>query len=311
MSEYDDFDGISDTEHIQEKKKNKQKRPIYRAYGSKILALERRLDALRKRYKKINKEYTLSEYVKKSQLLQIKQEGESVKLKIEYYKKDAKKVDSWLDREVDVSDEIDMRKNVSLKNIDQSLRSERMEDFFDKYPFNKGKSRKDDQEKLMSLFKKWVSVEELAKIFWRTKLAIWRRLTKTLNWDEENHDVCYYYNDEELKIEEMPIKNLIASEDVGVGKIAQYINIKYKENIKGQDINDWLKSQWILSEYKDEEGKKRTIINDRSSKYGIISKKKVGRMWEEYDAIIFEEKGKKFILDNREEIIRFMWKWLV
>ena len=58
----------------------------------------------------------------------------------------------------------------------------------------------------------------------------------------------------------------------------------------------------ILSEVVNEEGKKRTTTNDKSHLYGFHLEKRNynGR---EYEAVVIDDKGKQFILDNIKDIM--------
>lgn len=66
-------------------------------------------------------------------------------------------------------------------------------------------------------------------------------------------------------------------------------------------MNKGLKRLGILSEAV-EDGKKRTVTNEISKDYGFFSEKRSydGR---EYDMVLINNEGKKYILDNIEKIM--------
>ena len=93
---------------------------------------------------------------------------------------------------------------------------------------------------------------------------------------------------------------------IGINQFAKYVNAvidsTISKKITGAMINKKLKEIGILSEEADEEGHRRTIINDRSEGYGIesVTRKFNGR---EYQKVIFNEVGKKFSLKNFIELM--------
>ena len=58
----------------------------------------------------------------------------------------------------------------------------------------------------------------------------------------------------------------------------------------------------ILSEAETTDGKKRMTITDKSSQYGILSETRTYNN-NEYEMVVFNEQGKKFLLDNLEDIV--------
>ena len=177
---------------------------------------------------------------------------------------------------------------------------------------NQWKSRKKDEDRLFSLFQKWLSPEELGSIFSRTPSAVFEKLKKILNQKDDNVKLYWFYDEVKLywfnekttwKIIDKSIDELIKWEDIWVVKMAWYVNKKNGTDITWQDINNWLKSKWILSECMQENWKTRTITNDESKKYGLITKKKMNINGnKEYDAILFTEWWKTFILDHIKNI---------
>jgi len=83
----------------------------------------------------------------------------------------------------------------------------------------------------------------------------------------------------------------------------QQLHPLVSKKTSGAAINSGLKRMGILSEAINEEGKKRTTINDKSHLYGFNLEKRNfnGR---EYEAIVIDDKGKQFILDNIEDIMK-------
>lgn len=130
---------------------------------------------------------------------------------------------------------------------------------------------------------------------------------------EVMNDAIRYYARSHMK----KLTDFIISEDeklrvalpeskIGVTEFAKRINFvidPYKsKKMTGTDLNKQLKKMGILSEEKGEDGKPRTIINEKSGEYGIEMEKRSfnGR---EYDMIVFNDQGKKFLLDNLEKIM--------
>lgn len=70
------------------------------------------------------------------------------------------------------------------------------------------------------------------------------------------------------------------------------------------DINSRLKKIGILGEEKGESGKSRTILNEKSSRYGIETEVR-NYNGKEYEAIVFNDTGKKFLIENLEKIMEY------
>lgn len=70
------------------------------------------------------------------------------------------------------------------------------------------------------------------------------------------------------------------------------------------EINSQLKKTGILGEEKGESGKPRTVLTEKSGKYGIETERRTAN-GKDYDAVVFNEKGKKFLLDNLEKIMDY------
>ncbi len=94
--------------------------------------------------------------------------------------------------------------------------------------------------------------------------------------------------------------------DIGVNEIARCINKAINplvsKKISGLLINKGLKRMGILTEVENNDGKRRTTINEISQNYGFSE---VKRSYEgrEYMQVVANDMGKKFILDNIEEIM--------
>lgn len=72
-------------------------------------------------------------------------------------------------------------------------------------------------------------------------------------------------------------------------------------------MNKKLKILGILSEEKLESGKTRTIINENSINFGFETDKKTYN-GSEYDMVAMNDKGKKYLLDNIESIMKAVEK---
>lgn len=107
--------------------------------------------------------------------------------------------------------------------------------------------------------------------------------------------------------EEEKAKVTFTEGNIGVNEIAKCINQQLhplvSKKTSGAAINSGLKRMGILSEVVNEEGKKRTTINDKSHLNGFHLEKRNynGR---EYEAVVIDEKGKQFIIENIEDIMK-------
>ncbi|MDI9476717.1 MAG: hypothetical protein WBJ17_02690 [Natronincolaceae bacterium] len=95
--------------------------------------------------------------------------------------------------------------------------------------------------------------------------------------------------------------------NIGVNEIAkcinQQINPLMSKKVSGMAINNGLKRLGILSEAIDDLGKKRTTTNEKSVDYGFqLEKRNYNGV--EYYMVVIDDKGKKYILDNIEEIMK-------
>ncbi|MDD4088249.1 MAG: hypothetical protein PHS04_03645 [Tissierellia bacterium] len=93
--------------------------------------------------------------------------------------------------------------------------------------------------------------------------------------------------------------------NIGVNEAArcinQQINPLISKKVSGALLNKGLKRLGILSELV-VDGKKRTITNENSKDYGFFLEKRSydGR---EFDMVLINDEGKKYILDNIEKIM--------
>ncbi|MFJ7728430.1 hypothetical protein ACIQXV_20055 [Neobacillus sp. NPDC097160] len=98
------------------------------------------------------------------------------------------------------------------------------------------------------------------------------------------------------------------SGEIGINDCAKAINdvidIRLVKRISGTMINKQLKKMGILNEVKTEDGKIRTITNEKSEGYGIISRI---RFFDnrQYEQVLFNDLGKKFLIENLEKILNY------
>ncbi len=106
--------------------------------------------------------------------------------------------------------------------------------------------------------------------------------------------------------EEQKSQVIFIEGNIGVNQIAkcinQQINPLVSKRVSGVAINNGLKRMGILSETIDNEGKKRTTINENSADYGFQLERR-NYNGNEYDMVVIDDRGKKYILDNIEEIM--------
>jgi hypothetical protein len=93
---------------------------------------------------------------------------------------------------------------------------------------------------------------------------------------------------------------------IGVNEFAKCVNkvvdLNKSKRLSGMEINKRLKKMGVLDEEALPDGKSRTVLNARSFDYGIESEKR-NYNGNEYEMVLFNETGKKFLLDNLEEIM--------
>lgn len=95
---------------------------------------------------------------------------------------------------------------------------------------------------------------------------------------------------------------------IGVNEFAKCINkvidLNRSKRLTGKELNKQLKKMGILSEQQLPDGKKKTVMNDKSKEYGIETELR-SYNGTEYEMILFNDIGKKYLLDNIEEIMRY------
>lgn len=103
-------------------------------------------------------------------------------------------------------------------------------------------------------------------------------------------------------------KIVLPEENIGVNAFAkcvnQVINPNRSKKLTGTVLNNQLKKMGILSEEKTSEGKTQTVTNVNSSQYGIETMK-IDYNGATYDKVVFNEKGKRFLIEHLEEIMSY------
>ncbi|MEH7130999.1 hypothetical protein V7103_22680, partial [Neobacillus drentensis] len=84
----------------------------------------------------------------------------------------------------------------------------------------------------------------------------------------------------------------------------EVIDTRIVKRKSGMKINKQLKIIGILSEEKTDDGRVRTITNEKSEGYGISSKVRYFDN-RQYEQVVFNDIGKSFILENLERIMSF------
>lgn len=96
--------------------------------------------------------------------------------------------------------------------------------------------------------------------------------------------------------------------DIGINQFTRCINnvidLNRSKRLTGVHMNNQLKKMGILSEELLGDGKKRTVINENSYKFGIVTEKR-NYNGNEYDMVCFTDFGKKFLLDDLEKILEY------
>lgn len=95
-------------------------------------------------------------------------------------------------------------------------------------------------------------------------------------------------------------------EKIGVNEFSRCINSVIDRTkskcLTGVELNKNLKKIGILSEKENEQGRKTTVTNEKSFEYGFETVR-ASFNGKEYDKVVINEKGKKFLLDNLEKIM--------
>jgi hypothetical protein len=93
--------------------------------------------------------------------------------------------------------------------------------------------------------------------------------------------------------------------DPNVSILAKVIKETFGIIFANTQINAWLKHQGLLSEIEGQNGKKRTVLNEKSGEYGMYAEKKTLATGFVVDVIQFSPKGVRFILEHLKEIVIF------
>jgi hypothetical protein len=85
-------------------------------------------------------------------------------------------------------------------------------------------------------------------------------------------------------------------------QVNSYINPVKSKKLTGMELNKKLKKMGILSETITESGKTRTITNNISAEYGFEMEKRIFN-GTEYDMVLINDRGKKYLLQNIDTIM--------
>lgn len=129
-----------------------------------------------------------------------------------------------------------------------------------------------------------------------------QKLSKLIAWERNKglkNVLKFVISKQEMESIKLPDKK------IGVNEFARCVNMVIDTNVSkklsGAEINKKLKEMGILGEVQEGKGF-RTVTNESSAKYGIeVEKRRFNG--QEYDAIVFNEEGKQFLLDNLEGIM--------
>jgi hypothetical protein len=95
---------------------------------------------------------------------------------------------------------------------------------------------------------------------------------------------------------------------IRVNTFAKYVNLvidpSRSKRLTGMFINQQLKKMGILAEEKGADGKSRTVITGESARYGIESME-MNYNGVAYNKVVFNDQGKKFLLEHLEEIMSY------
>lgn len=93
---------------------------------------------------------------------------------------------------------------------------------------------------------------------------------------------------------------------IGVNEFSKCINscidLSISKKLTGVELNKKLKKLGILSEENTEQEKTRTVINENSINFGFESERRIYN-GVEYDMVVINDYGKKYLLDNIESIM--------
>jgi hypothetical protein len=93
---------------------------------------------------------------------------------------------------------------------------------------------------------------------------------------------------------------------IGVNEFSRCVNLCIdplkSKMLTGVELNRKLKKLKLLGEESTAEGKTRTILNGNSEQYGFESERRTFR-GSEYEMIVINDIGKKYLIDNLESIM--------
>lgn len=93
---------------------------------------------------------------------------------------------------------------------------------------------------------------------------------------------------------------------IGVNEFSKCVNnvidLNRSKKLSGLELNKQLKKKGLLSEIVTEQGKTRTTVNDKSIDYGFELEKR-NYNGNEYEMVVLNDVGKKYLLDNLEDIM--------
>lgn len=94
---------------------------------------------------------------------------------------------------------------------------------------------------------------------------------------------------------------------IGVNEFSRCVNaclnLSESKRVTGAELNKRLRKLGILGEEQTEEGKIRTVANEKSSQYGFEAEKR-SYNGVEYDMVVINDVGKKYLLDNIDTIMK-------
>lgn len=103
-------------------------------------------------------------------------------------------------------------------------------------------------------------------------------------------------------------KIVLPDEKIGVNTFAKCVNLvidpSRSKRLTGMLINQQLKKMGILAEEKEADGKSHTVITGESARYGIESMQ-MDYNGVVYNKVVFNDQGKKFLLEHLEEIMSY------
>lgn len=85
-------------------------------------------------------------------------------------------------------------------------------------------------------------------------------------------------------------------------RINECLNLDVSKRLTGVELNKRLKKLGVLSEEQLEDGKTKTVTNEKSAGYGFeLERKKYNGV--EYDMVLINNEGKRYLLENLESIM--------